>query len=469
MIDNQNFRCSDTTVACCTPQGGTGGSLAVIRISGPQAIAVADRCARLSSKKRLCDQPSHTIHHGVVVGNDGTVLDEVMFALMQAPKTFTGEHTVEITSHNNMLIIDRVVAALIQAGARIAERGEFTRQALHNKKLDLVQAEAIHELIMAGHTQDIQASLAQLAGSMSHEVGEIEQSLITAMAWCEASFEFVEEVGTFEAKIKSLIEATISRIQALRNVHGIYQVSREGFRIALIGAVNAGKSSLFNALVGKERAIVAPIAGTTRDTIESRIVRQGMVWTLIDTAGIRETHDSIEQQGIERSWFEAYQADLILLAVPCSHDADISNDVVMKYYEALIERRRESIILVYTKADLSQKAPAVEGLKTLSCTAVSALTREGIEALEHCMKIRLDDLYKTQKMPFIVNKRHAAILMQLEEQLNEIVQFFEHSFVAYELISHHLRLTIEKLGEMSGKTVSDAALDQVFKDFCIGK
>lgn len=462
-----NVFCSDSIVACCTAREGVGGAIAMVRVSGPEAISIVDACAQLTNKK-LIDQPSHTIHHGFFVDHDKQVVDEVLFQVMRAPRTFTGENIVEITCHNNPFIIDQIISLIIAQGARLAERGEFTRQAVGNKKIDLVQAEAIHDLICATNALSVKASLAQLAGSMSYELAAIEQQLIIAIAWCEASFEFIDEVSIFNDQIKDKLSAVLEHIASIRRVYDARYLQRDGFRIALLGAVNAGKSSLFNALIGKERAIVAPIAGTTRDTIEARVLRHGMTWTLIDTAGLRDTVDVIEREGIDRSWNEAQEADVLLLILDRSQ-ADYGKN--MQYYEQLLADRKESIVLVYTKSDLNsvESVPEILMQEDMQSVAVSSVAKQGIQELELVIADRLNKLSSLQKTPYVVNQRQYELLLQLEQQLKATLHFFDQMMIPYELVSLHLQQAVEKLGEISGKTVSDAALDQVFKSFCIGK
>lgn len=455
--------CSDTIVACCTAQEGIGGAIAIIRVSGPQAVATVDQCARLTHKS-LAQHPSHTIHHGFIVDLQRTVVDEVLFYIMLAPKTFTGEHTVEITCHNNPFIINNIIELLLTKGARIAERGEFTRQAVCNKKIDLVQAEAINDLIHATNAHNIKASLAQLSGSMSYELADIERQLIAAVAWCEASFEFIDEVEIFGDQVKDKLLLVLQHIASIRRVHDATYRNRDGFRVALLGAVNAGKSSLFNALIGKERAIVASLAGTTRDTIEARVMRHDMMWTLIDTAGLRDTDNVIEKAGIERSWSEAQEADLLLLVIDSSQS---DHSGAIHYYQKLLNDRKESVVIVYTKADLAaQKAEMYEHDAAVS---VSAVAKQGLADLEVLIARQLHRLCEQQKSPYVVNQRQYHLLLQLEGQLKQVLELFNQNAIAYELVSYHLQQAIEKLGEISGKTVSDAALDQVFKEFCIGK
>jgi len=301
-----------TIIAQCTPAGS--GAIALLRVSGEHAIAMVTTFSKLASHKKLLDLPTHTIHFGWVIDTAGNHIDQVLFLLMRGPRTFTGQDTVEITCHNNPFIIESIIQAALNHGARLANSGEFTKRAVLNDKIDLIQAEAINELIHANTQSALKKSLAQLEGSFSHAVKNIESSLIKALALSEASFEFIDEEDLeFGKQILTIIETVLATIATLKVNFDQQKQIRQGVRIALIGAVNAGKSSLFNALLGKNRAIVTNIAGTTRDVIEAGLYRYGNYWTLIDTAGLRQSADHIEQEGIKRSFDEAHNADIILL------------------------------------------------------------------------------------------------------------------------------------------------------------
>lgn len=449
---------TDTIVAQCTPSGS--GALALIRISGPQAQTIASSCAKLSSKKSLTSAVTHTIHHGWVTDKDGAHLDEVMFFVMQGPRTFTGENVVEITTHNNPFIIEAVIHRILECGARPAQNGEFSRQAVQNGKLDLIRAEAINELIHANSQQQLKQSLSQLAGSFSQWVNTLEIELLKLIALCEATFEFIEEEIDFSAQIQQQLTKTLQTISSLKKSFDQQQQLRQGVRIALLGSVNAGKSSLFNALIGKQRAIVTNIAGTTRDVIEAGMYKNGTYWTLIDTAGLRHTKDIVEKEGIERSYFEAKTADIVLLVFDNSHT---SSKQEKEIYRQILDDYKEKCITVQNKNDLPQKeSPFLEVHHTLSTK-----TQDGIKKLEATLEKRIQKLFSTSS-PFLLNKRHFTLLTSFEQKLLTTQKMLSGS-IDYELIAYHLKDALETLTELTGKTVSEKALDTVFKEFCVGK
>ncbi|GAG60651.1 unnamed protein product [marine sediment metagenome] len=274
-------------IAQCTPKGS--GAIALLRLSGKTIFSLADQFCKLPNKQPISNAQSQTINYGYVVDKNGKTIDQVLFLVMHGPKTFTGQDTIEITCHNNPFIIDAIITTAIEAGARLATEGEFTKRAVLNDKIDLVQAEAINELIHANTQQALKQSLLQLQGSLSSWIARLEKNIVNAIALSEASFEFLDEEDMeFGRQIEKSLVKVIDKIQHIKKSFDQQQQIREGIRIALIGSVNAGKSSLFNALLGKDRAIVTSIAGTTRDVIEAGVYRNGNYWSLIDTAGFNQ-------------------------------------------------------------------------------------------------------------------------------------------------------------------------------------
>lgn len=514
-----------TIIAHCTPRGS--GAIALLRISGLNAITIADVIGNVASGKKLADLPTHTIHYGTIQDAHGAALDQVMFLLMRGPKTFTGQDTVEITCHNNQFIIEQIMSIAIAHGARVAQEGEFSKRAVLNGKIDLVQAEAIKELIHAQTQLALKQSLSQLTGSFSYWISTIEQQLLKALALSEASFEFLDEEMEFAPQIQEIIESVTATIASIKKTFSQQQHIRQGIRIAIIGAVNAGKSSLFNALLNQERAIVTAIAGTTRDVIEAGLYKNGNFWTLVDTAGLRQTHDEIEREGIKRSFQEAQKADIIILAYDGGR---AMSEQEIAVYEQLHAQYEHKIITVFTKMDeLSNKAtndvkwasPSIRSFGTtqdvytlnineLNQQAIppshilpfdlaqdkihshrlriegqannvikehnqqnvihlSSKTKENIDTLEKLIEQKIAALFAGIESPFLLNQRHYNLLLALETKLEEIQQMLAAKKVAYELLSIHLNDALAHLAQLSGKSISEAGMDMVFREFCIGK
>ncbi len=502
-----------TIIAQCTPRAS--GAIALLRISGNGAIPIADAISSLASGKKLAQSPSHTIHYGSVkkmtpitnhdpsiraygatqderrnesvrgeclakrdVSNhsqEAATIDNVLFLLMRAPKTFTGQDTVEITCHNNQFIIEEIIALAIGAGARLAQEGEFTKRAVLSGKIDLIQAEAINELIHAQTQLALKQSLAQLDGSFSQWLQMLEKDLLKALALSEASFEFLDEEMEFAPQISTLIETTQNNIGIIKKTFNQQQTIRQGIRVAIIGSVNAGKSSLFNALLNQNRAIVNAQAGTTRDSIEAGLYKNGNFWTLVDTAGLRQTDDTIEQEGIKRSFEEAHKADIIILAYDGSREISAQEKTV---YDGIVEKYPNKIITVFTKVDQVQsKEPFVVSANEIRVSNhavenpifLSSKTKTNIDLLEKQIEQKITGLFAQIESPFLLNQRHYNILLTLENKLHEIQQMLACKKVAYELLSVHINDAIANLAELSGKSISEAGMDMVFREFCIGK
>lgn len=469
-MDLKNHRISatideQTIVAQCTPQGP--GAIALIRLSGKYAVEVASDMAQLPSKKTLLEQKSHTIHFGYVVDQDNVHIDQVLFLLMKAPRTFTGQDVVEITCHNNQFLIEKIIDRALECGARLASNGEFARRAVALGKMDLVQAEAMNDLIHAQTEESLKYSLQQLEGTFSYWVAEIEQSVVEMLAFCEASFEFIdEEEMEFAHDIKVRMEKLILKVEKLLQTYPKQQYIKEGMRIALVGSVNVGKSSLFNCLVNKKRAIVTDIAGTTRDVIESGLYKNGGFLTFVDTAGIRQTQDQIEKEGIDRSFAEAQHADIIILVIDRTQQLALE---VKKEYQHILHKYADKIIVVENKIDVKKSyADDFSDVQLPQVVQVSAKQHSNIDLLQSVIDEKMQELKGAGKVTCLLNKRQYSLLCTFLEQLKKIVPMLEHP-VEYELVAYHLREALQSLSEVTGRSVSEAAMDKVFKQFCVGK
>jgi tRNA modification GTPase len=447
-----------TIIAQCTPQGT--GSLALLRLSGIDAFEVADHFCKPVSKRPISELATHTVSYGTVINANNETIDRVMFIVMRGPKTFTGQDTVEITCHNNQFIVEAIIEQAISYGARLAQGGEFSRRSYLNNKIDLIQAEAINELIHANTQMALKKSLAQLEGTFSQWITTIEQELLKALALSDASFEFIDEEIGFQEQIIEVIEKVINVIASIKKTFNQQQHIRQGVRIALIGSVNAGKSSLFNSILNRNRAIVTEVAGTTRDVLEAGLYRDGAYWTLIDTAGLRKTNNAIEQQGIAKAHEEAKAADIILLVIDSSR---IMTEQEKKIYDELRTQYQQKIILVHNKNDLpSQLAPATDAL------LVSSLEKETTFSLEKEIEKKVKTLFENIESPFLLNQRQFNLVLALEKSLNKLQKMLQKT-AEYELISYELKDALSSLTELTGRSISEEGMDTVFRSFCVGK
>lgn len=453
-----------TIIGQCTPKGS--GAIAMLRLSGPNAVFIADTIARFKEEKKLCNQKTHTIHYGAIVDQNGQIVDRVLFLLMLGNASFTGEPTVEICCHNNPHIITEIIEQALRAGASLAGPGAFSRQAVTNNKIDLLQAEAINELINANSQELARQALSQLDGTLSFRISALEKRFIQALALSEASFEFLDDDSiTFEDQIRTIISEVITEIDELRRTHDIQKTIRNGIRICLIGSVNAGKSSLFNLMVQENRAIVTEIPGTTRDAIEYGVYKNGIYWTFVDTAGIRKTEDAVEKIGIESSYKQAALADIILLVVDGSRK--ITNQE-LSFYESLEQQYLSKIIFVQSKADM----PTISNplfLKKYEWIPVSATTKMNASLIEAAITEKITLLFGTEKAPYLINVRQYSLLTELLNHLKQIASLLNEESISFELVSHHLVEVLEKSSSLTGKSISEAGMDAVFQSFCVGK
>jgi tRNA modification GTPase len=461
-------RDEEAIVALSTPRGS--GAIALVRLSGSNAVEIVNDMSTLSSGKFLKDEASHTIHHGHVVDQDKEIIDEVLFFLMRSPRTFTGQDVVEISCHNNPFIIERVIGRAIEVGARLAKQGEFTRRAFLNNKVDLLQAEAINELISSQTEFALKKSMAQLQGSFSSYISEVEKKTLELLTLVEASFDFLdEEQRDFDpdSVIRQRLAGLLEQISSIKNTFTQQQQIKDGIRIALLGSVNVGKSMLFNSLLKKDRAIVTDVAGTTRDSIEAGLYRDGNFWSLIDTAGLRQTGDVIEQKGIERSIDEANKSDVIILVYDSSV---IKEKEILRQYKKLRDKHGDKIISVVNKLDIINEDDQSRILDVIGERAilVSAKKDKNIEIIEDRIKEKIEALFHQCKSPFLLNQRQFHVLAEVEGIVNFLVAECGN-YVHYEIIAQHLRELLEHISELTGKGVTEQIIDSVFDTFCLGK
>lgn len=457
-------RDEEVIIAQSTPTGT--GALALLRLSGLNTREVLSKISYFPNKKHINELQSKTVNFGYIVDDEQNRVDQVMFIILDGPETFTGQNIIEITCHNNKFIIQKIISLAIKHGARYAENGEFTRRAVLNNKIDLIQAEAINELIHANTQLALKQALSQVQGSFSSWVNKLEKDLVKILAWCQATFEFLDEEVDFNDQIKDLMIKISQDIVNIKKMFDIQQHIKNGVRIALIGSVNAGKSSIFNMLLKQNRAIVTDIAGTTRDAIEAGITFNENYCTLIDTAGIRQTYDIVEQEGIKKSFEEAAKADIILLILDSSRKLSLKEE---NLYKDLFDQYFKKIILVANKSDLKNGSFKFDSLNS-DLIEISAITKENFDQLELNIQLKIDSLFGLIESPFLLNQRHFNILTTLQEKIQIIINMFNnYSALHYELIAYNIGEVIEILSGLTGKSVSESGLDMVFKEFCVGK
>ncbi|MGN6552965.1 MAG: tRNA uridine-5-carboxymethylaminomethyl(34) synthesis GTPase MnmE [Verrucomicrobiota bacterium] len=454
----------DETIAAIATPIGEGG-LAVIRISGPRAFEIADKCFVPTGKssRKPSAAPTHTIHFGHIVRN-GQIVDEVLVAVLRAPRTFTREDIVEITCHGGILPAKTVLDTVLESGARLAQPGEFTRRAFLNGRIDLAQAEAVADVIHSRTELALRAANEQLAGKLSQRINELRDELIKTLAHVEAHIDFPDEDIAPETKSQLLarLDRGVEFMQQLLKTADEGQILRRGIRAAIIGRPNAGKSSLLNQLLGHDRAIVSPIPGTTRDTIEETANIRGLPVVFIDTAGLRESRDEIEVEGIRRSRKTLESAEFIL------HVLDRSEPFVEADQNYLDEFAGKKRILVRNKMDLPMQLNLPAELDR-QAVDVCCLSGKGIETLKEAIKqLVWAGEIKSEMLQVMINSRHQDALKRARAATEQTIAALR-SGQTLELAAMDLRIAVNAVGEIVGKTSTEDLLDMIFSQFCIGK
>ena len=457
----------DTIAAISTAPGE--GAIGIVRISGDLAISIASSIYQCGTKK-LEEQKTHTIHYGHIVDpKSGEVYDEVMVSVLRAPKTFTREDIVEINCHGGIVAINRVLQLVLRMGARLAEPGEFTKRAFLNGRIDLSQAEAVMDLIRAKTDKSMQLAMRQLDGQLSHLIQNLRQEILNTLAQVEVNIDYPEYDDVEEMTLQLLREKTqqvLQGIRALLNTASQGKILRDGLKTAIVGRPNVGKSSLLNVLLREEKAIVTDIAGTTRDTIEEYVNVRGVPLQLIDTAGIRETDDVVEKIGVERSRKALKEADFVLLLL---NQSETLQEEDIRLLETTKGMKR---IILFNKTDLPSKlskediAPYAQEEEIVT---TSMLNKEGIDQLEE--KIAgyfFQGQMNERDATYLSNTRHIALLEKAEQALVEVQNGIEME-MPVDLIQIDFTRAWDLLGEITGDSVQDELLTQLFSQFCLGK
>lgn len=487
----------DTIAAIATAMSDSG--IGIIRVSGKDAINIVDKIYRnVKNEKILIKYDSHTIHYGFIVRENGTVLDEVMVSVMKAPKSYTAEDTVEINCHGGILMMRKILELVIQSGARIAEPGEFTKRAFLNGKIDLSEAEAVMDIIHAQNEFALKSSVKQLKGSVSDMIKEIREGIIHEIAFIEAALDDPEH---FDLKAEGYNEILLNKVEKIeKEIHKLIdsaedgRILSEGIHTVIVGKPNAGKSSLLNVLVGEERAIVTDIAGTTRDILEETISIDGIMFRILDTAGIRSTEDVVEKIGVDRAKKAVEEADLVLYVIDSSVPFDENDESILEMIEG------KNTIVLLNKSDLAaavteenirsveskiskeengqnQRNSDIVNVKELDkkiynvnrIIKTSMKKRDGIEIFLKTVKEMFfhgDIVYNDEV--YITNVRHKEALQDAYDSLLQVHKSIEdqmpEDFYTIDLMSAY-----EKLGLIIGESVEDDLVNEIFSKFCMGK
>lgn len=456
----------DTIAAISTPVGI--GGIGIIRVSGEQAVSIVDKIFKASNKKSLKDIDSHTITYGHIVSESGKVLDEVLIMLMRAPRTFTREDIVEINCHGGPIPLNAVLMEVINAGARLAESGEFTKRAFLNGRIDLAQVEAIMDIIEAKTELSLEQAVGQLEGNLSKKIKEYQDMLIQVIARIEVSIDYPEYdddepiTNDFKAELSELLV----QLKELLKTADTGKMIREGVKTAIVGRPNVGKSSLLNALLEENKAIVTDIPGTTRDVVEAYLNIDGIPFQLLDTAGIRETSDVVEQIGVEKSRHSIEEADLVLMLVD-SHDGLTDKDK-----EVLQQVKEKHVIYVFNKSDLPSNISEEiheEYFNDGKVIRISAKEQKGLDELKMAMKeVVMKGNASINNQATISNQRQKQALINAIKSLDKVMEAIEMG-LPEDCLAIDLHDAFGHLGMIVGESLKEEIINQLFSRFCLGK
>ncbi|MGN1214689.1 MAG: tRNA uridine-5-carboxymethylaminomethyl(34) synthesis GTPase MnmE [Candidatus Cryptobacteroides sp.] len=468
------FDLNDTIVAPATLPGT--GAITVIRMSGPDSFSISDKVLKLASGT-VASSAANTIRFGSAHYPDGQMLDEVLVSIFRSPHSYTGEDSVEISCHASAFIAEELVLQLCNAGARTAEPGEFTRRAYVNGKMDLAQAEAVADIIASSNSASLRVAVNQLKGGYSKELSSIRESLLEMTSLLELELDFSEEDVEFadRSKLLQLLDSSLGHIHSLTDSFRYGNAIRNGVPVAIVGATNSGKSTLLNALVGEQRAIVSDIAGTTRDTVEEMLNIEGHLFRIIDTAGLRETTDRIEIIGIERSYSKLSQSSIVLAMVDLTSDAkeigtsisDVVSHIDFSYQKLFILANKTDISGANKNVSVINKIVSEIDYK-VTVLEISANTGKGLDKLKKSLVSTQFDSPMNSGQTIVTNLRHFEALRNAASALESVRKSLINNQTP-DLLAEDLRQAIHHMSTILGDVTPDEVLGLIFSRFCIGK
>jgi tRNA modification GTPase len=458
----------DSIVALATPSGA--GAIAIIRISGENAIAIGSTVFRSKKGKNLAKQKSHTLHLGHIVDENKT-LDEVLVSVFKAPNSYTGENTIEISCHGSTYIQQQIIQLLIRKGCRVANPGEFTLRSFLNGKMDLSQAEAVADLISSDNEASHQIAMQQMRGGFSNELAQLRQELLNFASLIELELDFAEEDVAFadRTQFRELLTRIEFVLKRLIDSFAIGNVIKNGIPVAIVGEPNVGKSTLLNALLNEERAIVSEIAGTTRDTIEDELVIGGIGFRFIDTAGIRETKDVIESIGIKKTFEKIEQAQVVLYLSPLTPEVGTLELVSNEIERIKNQFPLKPLIIIGNKKDLLSDSEILNlKSKIPNILLISAKKGTGIDELKNQLLSFVNTGALRNNETIVTNTRHYDSLLKALDEIQK-VKFGLESNLSSDLMAIDIKEALYHFGMITGEVTNDELLGNIFANFCIGK
>lgn len=459
---------TDTIAAIATAMTNSG--IGIIRISGEDAFTVIDRIYQSKNgKKKLSEEKSHTVHYGYIVDDtkENKIIDEVMVLIMRAPNTYTREDTVEIDCHGGVLVMQKILDTVVCHGARPAEPGEFTKRAFLNGRIDLTQAESVMDVISSKNEFALKSSISHLQGSLQKEIKELREKIIYEIAFIESALDDPEHINIdgYGQKLKTVAEECKERIEHLLDTADNGKILKEGIDTVIVGKPNAGKSSLMNVLLKKERAIVTDIAGTTRDVLEEQMNLNGITLNIIDTAGIRDTEDIVEKIGVDKAKDYLVNADLIIYVVDSSTPLDENDEKIME----MIKDRTALVLLNKSDLDTVTTEEMIASHLDQKIIKVSMKENQGVDELENAIKeLFFHGKVELNDEVYITNARHKAALSNAKDSLNMVLDSIAME-MPEDFYSIDLMNTYEELGNILGESLGEDLVNEIFSKFCTGK